>query len=137
MFWVTGSSVTGRNILNRINKPSVCLNYSLSNDMNCLSVNLQLFVCYEMNLKVAWLKTQSLLFISPSPKTFVYQELLDSLKLRLPIPIPVPIPFFFYFQATFFIGTNLIIIELRSINYAHVINKFRPCHIENFSMPYL
>ena len=36
-----------------IKNPSVCLRYSLSNDMNCLSVFLQLFVCSELNLKVA------------------------------------------------------------------------------------
>ena len=37
LFWVTGWSVTGRNILIRINKQSVCLGYSLSNEMSfCL-----------------------------------------------------------------------------------------------------
>ena len=49
-----------------INKPSVCLHHSLSNDIYCLSVCFQIFVCYELNLNVAWLKPLNTLFLGIS-----------------------------------------------------------------------
>ena len=85
LFWVTGWSVTGRNMLIRIIKMYVCLHHSLS--------NVFLFVC------VLWIESKGCVtkkklknvinFYFSVSKTSVYPEL-KYLKLRLLIAIPDP-----------------------------------------------